>query len=100
MRFCYLDLTRLEQAVADETKNQVQKIVQDRPMNEVYDENRRYLPSVADEAYLAALDLVLQHAPDFYTESEFELSLAYADNRWQLLASPALLRALAGGIGY
>ena len=74
--------------------------MQARPASAVYDENKHYLPEVADEAYLAALDVVLQKAADYYSESGFELSLAYTDNRWQILASPALLRALVGGIGY
>ena len=100
VRLRYLDLARMEQAVADETQRQVEAIVQSRPMNAVYDENRRYRPEIADEAYLAALDVVLRNAQNYYAESEFDLSLAYTDGRWQLLASPALLRALAGGVGY
>ena len=100
VRMRYLDLPRLEEAVARETQRQAEAIVQSRPISEVYDENRRYRPEIADEAYLAALDVVLRDAPAYYSEAEFELSLAYTDSRWQILASPALLRALAGGIGY
>ena len=100
VRFTYLDLARLEQAVADETQRQAEVIVQSRSVSEVYDENRRYRPEVANEAYLAALNVVLQNAPSYYAETQFDLSLAYTGGRWQILASPALLRALAGGIGY
>lgn len=100
VRFTYLDLARLEEAVADETQRQVEAIVEKRSLSEVYDENRRYRPEVANEAYLAALNVVLQNAPAYYAEAAFDLSLAYTDGRWQILASPALLRALAGGIGY
>ena len=100
VRFTYLDLARLEQAVAEETQRQAEAIVQTRSVSEVYDENRRYRPEVANEAYLAALNVVLQNAPAYYAETQFDLSLAYTDGRWQILASPALLRALAGGIGY
>ena len=100
VRFTYLDLPRLEQAVADETQLQIERIVQTRSVSEVYDENRRYRPEVADEAYLAALDVVLQNAADYYADVDLELALSYTDGRWQILASPALLRALAGGIAY
>ena len=100
VRFRYLDLARMEQAVAEETQRQVEAIVQSRPMNAVYDENRRYRPEIADEAYLAALDVVLKNAQNYYAEAEFDLPLAYTDSRWQILANPALLRALAGGVGY
>ena len=100
VRFTYLDLARLEEAVAEETQHQAEAIVQNRSVSEVYDENRRYRPEVANEAYLAALNVVLQNAAAYYAETQFDLSLAYTDGRWQILASPALLRALAGGIGY
>ena len=100
VRFTYLDLERLEEAVAEETQHQAEAIVQNRSVSEVYDENRRYRPEVANEAYLAALNVVLQDAPAYYAETQFDLSLAYTGGRWQILASPALLRALAGGIGY
>ena len=100
VRFTYLDLKRLEDAVAEETQHQAELIVQNRPISEVYDENRRYRPEVADEAYLAALNAVLQSPQNYYYETEFQLPLAYADGRWQVLANPALLRALAGGIAY
>lgn len=99
VRFTYLDLASLENAVAEETQRQAEKLVQSRSIHEVYDENKRYRPEVANEAYLAALDLVLQSAPSYYTETAFDISLAYTDGRWQILTSPALLRALTGGIG-
>ncbi len=99
VRFGYLDLASLENAVAEETQRQIELIVQSRSVNEVYDEYRRYRPEVANEAYLKALDTVLQSAANYYTETEFDLSLAYTDGRWQILTSSALLRALTGGIG-
>ena len=100
VRLVHLDLARLEQAVAEETQRQVEAIVQSRPTSAVYDENKRYRSEVADEAYLAALDVVLRDAPAYYSEAEFNLSLAYVGGRWQIIANPSLLRALAGGIGY
>ena len=100
VRFTYLDLKRMEEAVAQQTQEEARRIVQVRSTHEVYDENNRYRPEIANEAYLNALDTVLQNAPDYYTEAAFELSLAYADGRWQVLTNAALLRALAGGIGY
>ena len=46
------------------------------------------------------MNAVLQTPQNYYYETEFELPLAYADGRWQVLANPELLRALAGGIAY
>ena len=43
---------------------------------------------------------MLQNAADYYADVDLELALSYTDGRWQILASPALLRALAGGIAY
>ena len=100
VRFVYLDLARMEEAVAEQTQTQIERIVQTRPISQVYDENNRYRPEVANEAYLAALDTVLRGAPAYYAEAAFDLSLAYTDGRWQVLADSALLRALTGGVGY
>ena len=69
-----------------------------RPVGAVYDENRQVLPDVADEAYLAALDVVLQNARNYYYTDGFDVSLSYTDSRWQIIADSRLLRALAGGI--
>ena len=56
------------------------------------------LPDVADEAYLAALDAVLQSAQGYYTVDELNVPLSYTDGRWQIVADSRLLSALAGGI--
>ena len=93
-----LDLARLEDAVAAETQHQLERIVAERPVGKVYDENRQVLPDVADEAYLAALDAVLPSAQDYYTVDELNVPLSYADGRWQIVADSRLLSALAGGI--
>ncbi len=97
VRMTYLNLPAMEGDVEAETKRQIEEIVNARTTSEVYDENKRYRPEVTEEAYLAALDTVLAHAEDYYTQESFTLDLTYTDGRWQLLTSPALLRALNGG---
>ena len=100
LRFRYLDLSSLEEDTAAEATHQLELIVQSRELKDIYDEDKHYLPSVTEEAYLAALDRVLAHAEDYYAELDLELSLTYTDGRWQILTSPALLRALNGGAAY
>ena len=99
LRFRYLRLPSIEEDVAAETQRQIEAIVETRSASEIYDEDRHYLPAVTQEAYLAALDAVLAHAEQYYTEDELSLSLTYTDGRWQLLMSQELLRALGGGTG-
>ncbi len=98
--FTYLDLTRLESAVVEETPKQLRRLVAARPMNQIYDSNRNFLPEVTEEAYLNALSAVLENAGSYYSTIEGNLLLSYSDGRWQVLTSPALLRALNGGAGY
>ncbi len=98
--FTYLDLSRLESAVVEETPKQLRRIVAARPMNQIYDENRNFLPEVTEEAYLNALSAVLENAENYYSTVEGNLLLSYSDGRWQVLASPVLLRALNGGTAY
>jgi hypothetical protein len=98
--FRYLDLTAIESAVVEETPKQLKLIVEKRPMNQIYDSNRNYLPEVTEEAYLNAVSAVLKNADSYCKEIQIQLSLSYSDGKWQVLASPALLRALNGGAGY
>ena len=99
VRFRYLALPSIEADVAAETQRQIEAIVESSNPNDVYDADRHYLPAVTERAYLAALDAVLAHADQYYTEDELALSLTYTDGRWQMLMSPELLRALGGGTG-
>ena len=98
--FTYLSLPALEAAVADETQTQLKHLVQQLPSSEVYDQNNNYLPEVTERAYLQALELVLEHAADYYTTEEISLTLNYTDGRWQLIMNNSLLKALNGGAGY
>lgn len=100
LSFSYLDLTAIEGAVVEETPKQLKAIVESRPMNKIYDANRNYLPEVTEEAYLNAVSAVLKNAENYYKTVELQLALSYSDGKWQVLASPTLLRALNGGAGY
>ena len=95
-----LSTSALEAAVADETQTQLKHLVQQLPSSEVYDQNNNYLPEVTERAYLQALELVLEHAADYYTTEEISLALNYTDGRWQLIMNNSLLKALNGGAGY
>ena len=100
LSFSYLDLTAIEGAVVEETPKQLKQIVESRAMNQIYDANRNYLPEVTEEAYLNAVSAVLENAESYYKTVELQLALSYSDGKWQVLASPTLLRALNGGAGY
>jgi len=100
LTFSYLDITRLESAVVEETPKQLRMLVSARPMNEIYDANRNFLPEVTEEAYIKAIETVLENSAAYYSSIELNLQLSYSGGRWQVLASPALLRALNGGAGY
>ena len=99
VRFTYLDLTALEDAVTLETAEQLKRIVHIHSVSEVYDENKNFRPEIANEAYLAALDVVLASAEDYCTDMDFTLSLTYSEGEWKVLTGPALLKALSGGTG-
>lgn len=96
----YLDLTAIQDSVREETIDELEKIVQSRSHSQVYDKNEQYLPEVANEAYLKAVETVMGEAEKYYAEAEFDLSLSYADGRWQIVEAPAMLKALNGNAGY
>ena len=100
VRFTYLDLPGLQDAVAEETQTQLRHLVMKLSEREIYDDNHNYRPEVTDKAYLQALQKVLENAQDYYTSADIRISLTYSDGRWQMIADSALLRALNGGTGY
>ncbi|MBQ9685003.1 MAG: hypothetical protein IJV41_00455 [Oscillospiraceae bacterium] len=100
VRFVFLNLPSMEEAVAEETQRQLEEIVRSRPVSEVYDDSQRVLSAVTEEAYLTALNRVLEGAETYYSVVDFDLIMNYADGRWQIQTSPGLLSALNGGAGY
>ncbi len=100
VRMRYLDLTLLHDAVETGTMDELKSIVQSRPRKEVYDESDQYLPEVANEAYLLAVEKAVAQPEQFYNQAEFQLELSYSGGSWQIVSAPALLKALNGGAAY
>ncbi len=93
-----LDVGALEAAVAAQIDAVAEELVSRHPAEEIYDDDRNYLASFTDEVYATALDRTLQHASDYYTTAELDLTLRYADGVWRLQTSPALFNALLGNV--
>lgn len=100
VRLVFLNLPSMEEAVAEQTRLQLDEFVRTRPVSEVYDEEQHMLPAVTEEAYLAALRQVLEGAEGYYSYVDLDLDMDYIDGRWQIRTSPGLLGALNGGAGY
>lgn len=100
VNFTYLDLTKTHDDITDTTMDELEKLVKKLPRDEIYDENNQYKPEVANEAYRLAVEDVLKNAQNYYSTVEIDLELAYANGKWQVITSPALLKALNGGTTY
>ena len=57
----------------------------------------RYISATA-EIYATALAEVLENAEDYYATATMDLSLSYSDGAWKMKTSPALFKALMGGV--
>ena len=100
VRFRYLDLSSLEASVEDGMQRNIEKAARDEPADQVYDENNKYLPAVAEKAYSDALTSVLSHASSYYTASVIEVELTYTDGQWLIVTNRDMLNALMGGAAY
>lgn len=100
VRFKYLDLESLEASVEDAVMRNLEKIVESRPASEVYDEEKKYLPSVTEEAYSAAIASVISHASSYYTSTVIDIELTYSNGQWLIVTNQAMLNALMGGVAY
>lgn len=95
-----LDCAALEEDTAREALNVIASLSRSRDRSQVYAEDGNYLPSLVDEAYAQALGNVLSHASDYYASTGLQLNLRYVDGGWRIVPDAALLKALAGGLGY
>lgn len=100
VRMTYLNLALTQDAVEQETMNNLEDFVQSRSLSEVYDADSKYLPEVANEAYIMAVGTVVSAPEQYYGQIEFTLSLSYTDGEWKIIANSGLLKALNGGAGY
>lgn len=98
--FQHLDLTALKADLKDATNAALDQLVQTLPKAEIYDENKNYLPSVTDTAYVNAISSLLSHVQDYYTTTGLELRLVYTGDGWKIVTNTALLNAVCGGAAY
>jgi len=100
MQFRYLDIPSLTEDLRRETLEVMANFSRTRAHNEIYDSNNDYLPEVAREAYTTALANTLEHAEDYYSTTDIQLSLRYSGDGWKIVPDAGLLKALAGGLSY
>ena len=96
----HLDVTALEADLKEATETALSQLVQTLPKDELYDENKNYLPSVTDTAYANAVSSLLEHVQDYYTTTGLELALTYTDDGWRIVTNSLMLNALCGGAAY
>ena len=94
--FRYLDLARMKEDLQTEADTAAEKLVEELPREEVYDENDAYLSSFTDRVFETALTEVLTRAEGYYTTVAMELMLNYTDAGWQIEADDTLTAALTG----
>lgn len=96
----HLDLTALKADLKEATETALNQLVQTLPKDELYDENKNYLPSVTDTAYANAVTSLLGHVQDYYTTTGLELALTYTDGGWRIVTNNLMLNAICGGAAY
>ena len=81
------------------TMKKLDEIVQLRPKDQIYDENKKYLPGITDEAYKRALkDVAGKSNEDYFDTAELKVRLEYEDGEWKIIPDKELKRALNGGL--
>ena len=95
--FTYLDLSSLSGDLQAETVSSVQKLVEELPAGQIYEEQGGYREDFISLAYLSAVRTVLADPEPYLYTVTLPLELHYTENGWKLSSSPALLSALSGG---
>ena len=74
----------------------LQMLSQEIPRSRLADAEGRFLPEIAEQAYLYALQNALEHWDDYLRSVELELQLRYTTEGWRILVDQPLLDALGG----
>lgn len=95
--FRHLNLDAVKKAAESRVNPLLKNIVESRSKSQVYDSDGNYLESVTDEVYRKALSEALAGASQYYTSTELEIPVDYADGKWLMSTTPELISALLGG---
>ena len=91
-----LEPESMREALRENVMGRLETLVDQRAYSEVYDENGMYRSAVTDEAYLAAVQELLEQREAFETALTLELTLRYDAPDWHILPDAALSSALGG----
>ena len=97
VRVKYLDLDELGSHVSELVNQNLEKIVESTPRNQVYDANDNYLPEITEKAYTQAVERLISKPETYYTAEQINVELEYENGQWYIVTSQQLLNAIAGG---
>lgn len=96
--FTFLDINAVENDTTPKIDTILNEKVQSLPREELFDENNNYLPELIEAVYLEALQDTLANPSNYYTTTEFDVSLEYKNNSWIIKTNSEMLNGLLGGI--
>ena len=96
--FKYLNLNAVEEEAGRQVDSLLKKYVESHNRSEIYDDNGGYLQSATDEVYLEALKAALADAEEYYTSTEYDVTLTYSDGSWIMNTNSEMLKAFLGGV--
>ena len=98
VKFSYLNVGQASKDAASKVGDILAGYIEERPREELADEEGNILPEVNEEAYLAALQQVLGDPMHYTRSAELEIPLYYDGSQWLITASSDLVTALIGGL--
>ncbi len=97
VEFTYLDLNALPDPIRENVMEELERVVDERRKDDVYDENENYKPEILDEVYHDSVAKILESAQDYYVSTCLDLSLDYMNGKWVIDPADDMLTAFAGG---
>lgn len=94
--FEMLDLDAMQADLKIGTEEAVQRLSEELPRSQVVDEEGNFLPELTDQAYLEALNELLEHPGRYRTSVGLNLQLYYTTDGWRILTDSQLIQALSG----
>jgi len=98
VQFTALDIAKITQQLGEPAQQLLQeRIAQAEDASSIYDENQNYKQSFVDEILCQSAQQILADTPAVLTTT-ITLQLVFEQGQWRIVADPALLSILSGGI--
>lgn len=100
VEFTYLDIAKLDNAIAMQIDPILNKKIETLSRAELYTDDGHYKKDLMDQVYAEATEKALKNVTDYYSTISYNVDLEYSHGTWLINANDQMMKGLLGGQQY